>query len=31
ANPEAAARFAAEVAAAVIQHHGALIAREMLP
>ena len=31
ANPEAAARFAAEVAAAVIQHHGALVARQKLP
>ena len=30
ANPEAAARFAAEVAAAVIQHHGALVARSEL-
>ena len=30
-SPEAAARFAAEVAAAVIQHHGALVARDKLP
>ena len=29
--PEAAARFAADVAAAVIQHHGALVAKEKLP
>ena len=27
----AAARFAADVAASVIQHHGALVAREELP
>jgi 2-dehydro-3-deoxygluconokinase len=31
ASPEAAARFAADVAAAVIQHHGALVAKEKLP
>jgi len=31
ASPEAAARFAADVAAAVIQHHGALVARDKLP
>ena len=31
ASPEEAARFAADVAAAVIQHHGALVARERLP
>ncbi|MCP8894040.1 sugar kinase [Shinella daejeonensis] len=31
ATPEAAARFAAAVAAAVIQHHGALVAGEKLP
>ncbi|MCW5711676.1 sugar kinase [Shinella sp.] len=31
ANPEAAARFAADVAAAVIQHHGALVAKDKLP
>ncbi|MGB3811828.1 MAG: sugar kinase [Shinella sp.] len=31
ASPEDAARFAADVAAAVIQHHGALVAREKLP
>lgn len=30
-NPEAAARFAADVAAAVIQHHGALVAKDKLP
>ena len=30
-SPETAARFAAEVAAAVIQHHGALVARDKLP
>ena len=30
-NPEAAARFAAYVAAAVIQHHGALVAKDKLP
>jgi 2-dehydro-3-deoxygluconokinase len=31
ASPEEAARFAADVAAAVIQHHGALVARDKLP
>lgn len=31
ASPEDAARFAADVAAAVIQHHGALVARDKLP
>jgi 2-dehydro-3-deoxygluconokinase len=31
ANPEDAARFAADVAAAVIQHHGALVAKDKLP
>ncbi|MDP9590975.1 UNVERIFIED_ORG: 2-dehydro-3-deoxygluconokinase [Shinella zoogloeoides] len=31
ASPEDAARFAANVAAAVIQHHGALVARDKLP
>ena len=31
ASPEAAARFAADVAAAVIQHHGALVAKDKLP
>jgi 2-dehydro-3-deoxygluconokinase len=31
ASPEEAARFAASVAAAVIQHHGALVAKEKLP
>lgn len=31
ASPEDAARFAADVAAAVIQHHGALVAKEKLP
>lgn len=31
ASPEEAASFAAEVAAAVIQHHGALVAKEKLP
>ena len=30
-SPQEAARFAAEVAAAVIQHHGALVAKEKLP
>ncbi len=30
-NPQAAARFAADVAAAVIQHHGALVAKDKLP
>jgi len=30
-NPEAAARFAADVAAAVIQHHGALVTKDKLP
>jgi 2-dehydro-3-deoxygluconokinase len=30
-NAEDAARFAAEVAASVIQHHGALVAKEKLP
>ncbi|WLR91485.1 sugar kinase [Shinella zoogloeoides] len=30
ASPEEAARFAADVAAAVIQHHGALVARDKL-
>ncbi|WP_313528064.1 sugar kinase [Shinella sp.] len=30
-NPETAARFAADVAAAVIQHHGALVAKDKLP
>ncbi len=30
-DPVAAARFAAETAAAVIQHHGALVARDKLP
>ena len=30
-NPDAAARFAADVAAAVIQHHGALVAKDKLP
>lgn len=30
-DPEAAARFAAAVAAAVIQHHGALVAKDKLP
>lgn len=29
--PDAAARFAADVAAAVIQHHGALVAKDKLP
>jgi 2-dehydro-3-deoxygluconokinase len=31
ASPQDAARFAANVAAAVIQHHGALVARDKLP
>lgn len=31
ATPEDAARFAAAVAAAVIQHHGALVAKDKLP
>lgn len=31
ASPEDAARFAANVAAAVIQHHGALVTRDKLP
>ena len=31
AEPEEAARFAAEVAAGVIQHHGALVGRDRLP
>ncbi|PTM92714.1 sugar kinase [Mycoplana dimorpha] len=31
ADPQPAARFAAEVAAAVIQHHGALVPRHKLP
>ena len=31
ASPEEAARFAADVAAAVIQHHGALVAKDKLP
>lgn len=31
ASPKDAARFAADVAAAVIQHHGALVARDKLP
>jgi len=31
AGPQDAARFAANVAAAVIQHHGALVARDKLP
>lgn len=31
AGPQDAARFAASVAAAVIQHHGALVARDKLP
>lgn len=31
ASPLEAARFAAEVAAAVIQHHGALVAKDKLP
>ncbi|MEW9614472.1 sugar kinase [Shinella sp. S4-D37] len=31
ATPEEAARFAADVAAAVIQHHGALVAKDKLP
>ena len=30
-RPQQAARFAAEVAAAVIQHHGALVAKDKLP
>ena len=30
-SPEEAARFAADVAAAVIQHHGALVAKDKLP
>ena len=30
-SPEVAARFAADVAAAVIQHHGALVAKDKLP
>lgn len=31
ASPREAARFAADVAAAVIQHHGALVAKDRLP
>lgn len=31
AGPQDAARFAADVAAAVIQHHGALVAKDKLP
>ncbi|WP_242217518.1 sugar kinase [Shinella zoogloeoides] len=31
ATPQEAARFAADVAAAVIQHHGALVAKDKLP
>lgn len=31
ARPQEAARFAADVAAAVIQHHGALVAKDKLP
>ena len=30
-NPDAAARFAADVAAAVIQYHGALVSKDKLP